>query len=159
ELLGIRLATLGLIAVIERAQLDRMAVDAAGRIDGVEVDACAAIHLDAQLRGGPAERGRLAEHQALRLSKGGRSQSYCCGSTEPGDGVATIHSTLPRRSERRRLERKARWQIPLGCRVFVPEVDRSRRYLRNFCRGRVGDVVERLACNEHGRRRCDEPEA
>jgi hypothetical protein len=94
ELVGVGLAAIGLVAVVEGAQLDSLAVDAAGRVDAVEVDARAAVHLDAELRGRAREGGRLAEHEALRLREGGQGEC-ASGCAEPRDGVTTIHDGLP----------------------------------------------------------------
>ena len=93
ELVGVRLAALGLVSVVGGAQLDRHAVDAARGIDHVEVDPAALVHLDAQLRGRAAEGSRLPEHERLGLGPGGQGDGSA-GGGDPLEGVTTFHRNL-----------------------------------------------------------------
>ena len=68
---------------------------AAGGIDRVEAQLRAAVHLDAELRGGTGEGGRLAEHDAaVELGQRGHGHGGA-GSSQAREDGAAFHESVP----------------------------------------------------------------
>lgn len=97
QLFGVGCAAGGLVAVVQAFEFDAPPVDPAFGIDLVENHLCAEVVLDAQLFGGAAERGRLAQHHgavgdAVGPGSAGGSQAGQCGGLNGGaQQSASLH--------------------------------------------------------------------
>jgi hypothetical protein len=106
QLLGVGLAAVGLVAVVQAPEFHRAAGDAAARVEPVEVQHRAALELLAELGSRAAEGRRLPENDgptAAALGQGGSTESRCRGAGELAQrlparaGVSeAIHRCSPR---------------------------------------------------------------
>lgn len=76
QLAGVLHAALGLVTVVELADLDALPRHAALGVEGVKTELGARVELDAELRRRPGEGRRLAEHQAVALGTKSRCTQH-----------------------------------------------------------------------------------
>ena len=83
QLAGVGGAALGLAAVVEAAQFDLPATDAAARVGALEHELCAELELLARRARRAGERGRMADHQTIaqlrerRCAQAGEREGAC----------------------------------------------------------------------------------